>query len=114
MPESRLYQGKPQNFPEPRQRRSFYRAVRAIESAMRKNRRRNENSDLIALRLFDGFETYPRRKKFRRVFLLNDNLGSVAVSTFQSEFTLQDLLQQISKTPTGFVQFVAHDRACPC
>jgi hypothetical protein len=54
MHESRLHEGKPADLPEPGESYSFGRAVRSIESAMQKDRRRDENSDLSAL-LFPTF-----------------------------------------------------------
>jgi len=72
MHESRLHEGKPADLPEPFESNSFRRAVRSIKSAVQKDSRHDENSDLIPLLSSHG-GTYIRAAR--------QNPGAIFVSS---------------------------------
>ncbi len=112
MHESRLHEGKQADIPKPRERNSFRRAVRPIKSAVQKDSRHNENSDLIALR-FPAFlhliapEEIPARFFW---FRCASSFG-ISLSYYETanQFdtvaltSLKGFFKQIGKTPASFV-----------
>src|SRR5882724_71476 len=78
MHESRLHEGKPADLPEPFESNSFRRAVRSIKSAVQKDSRHDENSDLIRFCLPTVVLTFAPRQNPGAIFVSSPAVRDVA------------------------------------